>query len=313
MGVRVASGSDFAQLQKTANKNLEGVSQWERYFLQPLQESVEAAEKQITAQTSYDISSAYANYKKQQLNLLQNQALGTGFKEQVGSQLQSEYQTAFAEAQVEGASRLQSLQQQYQKTLAEEESRLLERGQQFADIEKIAYEFGGVDVSKLEDLGYYENINGVYQITDAGIDYFDKIFNQGKIVKDEEGKEVVKRFSDYLYDTDPELYEFYAQNIGDVREMVGGLSRSDATYNPEERAYKLELEALNKEMYDFVKENNYAYMVNSYKLLKNRDMSNWTDSQRLNYYKQEFNTMKDMLDYEKNLYRRGKTKKIDFD
>lgn len=236
MGFRVASASDYADLLKTSNKNLEGISQWEQYFLQPLQESFEAAGKQISAQTSYDISSAYANYKKQQLNILQNQTLGTGFKEQVGSDLLSQYQSAYATAQTEGADKLSKLQQQYQKTLATEEQSLLERGEKLRNIENYLWEFGGVDTSKIEELGYVKTVPGGYELTEKGIDYFDKMMNSGK-----QGKDKVEHFSDYLAEADPELYDFYVKNIEDVREVVGGLSRSDVTYSPEERAYDISI------------------------------------------------------------------------
>lgn len=251
MGFRVASASDYADLLKTSNKNSEGISQWEQYFLQPLQESYETAGKQISAQTSYDISSAYANYKKQQLNILQNQTLGTGFKEQVGSDLLSQYQSEYATAQSEGSEKLLTLQQQYQKALATEEQSLLERGEKLRNIENYLWEFGGVDTSKIEELGYVKTVPGGYELTEKGIDYFDQMMNKGKEYIDKETNQTkLDRFSDYLAEADPELYDFYVKNIEDVREVVGGLSRSDVTYSPEERAYKTEADEYKQKLID---------------------------------------------------------------
>ena len=283
MAFRVASGSDYAKLQKTANKNVEGVSQWEQYFLQPLQESFETAGKQISAQTSYDISGAYANYKKQQLNLLQNQALGTGFKEQAGASLLSQYQTAFGEAKAEETSKLTTLAQQYQKSLAEEESRLLKRGQQFADIEKAIYDFRGVDMSKLEDLGYYKNIDGVYQLTEAGKDLIDETLNLG-IVSDD-GK-TVSRFSDYIYETQPELYDFYTQNIEDIRELVGGLSRSDTAYSKEERHYNLDVSDVEKDLSTW-QSRVKSESLKDYFNIKSDDSFD-TGEEKAKYYKEQY-------------------------
>lgn len=283
MAFRVASSSDYAKLQKTANKNIEGVSQWEQYFLQPLQESFETAGKQITEQTNYDISGAYANYKKQQLNLLQNQALGTGFKEQAGTNLLSQYQTAFGEAKAEETSKLTTLAQQYQKSLAEEESRLLKRGQQFADIEKAIYDFRGVDMSKLEDLGYYENIDGAYQLTEAGKDLIDETLNLG-IVSDD-GK-TVSRFSDYIYETKPELYDFYTKNIEDIRELVGGLSRSDTAYSKEERYYDLAVSDVEKDLNEW-QSRVKSESLKDYFTITPED-SFGTNEEKSKYYKEQY-------------------------
>ena len=37
----IATATDYAQLQKEARKNALGISEWERYFLQPLKTSLE--------------------------------------------------------------------------------------------------------------------------------------------------------------------------------------------------------------------------------------------------------------------------------
>ena len=69
-------------------------------------------------QANYDISQAYANYKKQQLNLLQSQRLGTGFKENVSSILKSNYGNLFRGIKKEEAQNLADLEQAYLKKVA---------------------------------------------------------------------------------------------------------------------------------------------------------------------------------------------------
>lgn len=230
MGFRTASASDYAELLKETSKNASGVSKWEEYFLQPLQESFETAGKQISAKTSYDISSAYANYKKSQLSLLQNQALATGFKEQASEDLKSQYESAFATSKAEEASNLQTLSQQYQKQLQTEETRLLEEGANLANLEKAIFDFRGVDTDDLETLGYYETVDGETRLTDKGKAFIDETLN-APILIGEGKKATMSRFSDYLYDTDSDLYDYYIKNLGSVRETIGGLAPTDVSYD----------------------------------------------------------------------------------
>lgn len=230
MAFRTATSSDYAELLKSRNKNQQGISMWEEYFLQPVQSSFETAGKQISAQTNYDISGAYANYKKTQLNLLQNQALATGYKEQVGDELKSQYDTAFATAKVQESSRLQELNQEYQKVINAEENRLLEEGSKLANIEKSIFDFRNVSVDDLETLGYYETIDGETRLTDRGRAFIDETLNSAILTG--EGKDATATwFSNYLRTTDEDLYDYYVQNLGTVRETIGGLSPTDMSYN----------------------------------------------------------------------------------
>lgn len=230
MAFRTATSSDYAELLKSRNKNQQGISMWEEYFLQPVQSSFETAGKQISAQTNYDISSAYANYKKTQLNLLQNQALATGYKEQVGDELKSQYDTAFATAKAQESSRLQELNQEYQKVINAEENRLLEEGSKLANIEKSIFDFRNVSVDDLETLGYYETIDGETRLTDKGRAFIDETLNSAILTG--KGKDATATwFSDYLRTTDEDLYDYYVQNLGTVRETIGGLSPTDMSYD----------------------------------------------------------------------------------
>ena len=229
-----ATASDYAEAVKQYNKDAQGVSDWERYFLQPTQQAFETAASQVQQQTQYDISGAYANYLKNQRNIAQQSQLGTGFKEQVSQQLRDQYSSAFEQAKTEEAQQLTELQSEYQDTLATNEEALLQQGEQLAALEQAIYNYAGVDTSKLGlsveqgGLGYYTtDESGVTTLTDRGKAFFDEQLNR----IGESGKS----FSDWLYQTDSELYDFYTSNPDLAKQLIGGLEPGDVKFTDEER------------------------------------------------------------------------------
>ena len=229
-----ATASDYAEAVKQYNKDAQGVSDWERYFLQPTQQAFETAASQVQQQTQYDISGAYANYLKNQRNIAQQSQLGTGFKEQVSQQLRDQYSSAFEQAKTEEAQQLTELQSEYQDTLATNEEALLQQGEQLAALEQAIYNYAGVDTSKLGlsveqgGLGYYTtDESGVTTLTDRGKAFFDEQLN----TIGESGKS----FSDWLYQTDSELYDFYTSNPDLAKQLIGGLEPGDVKFTDEER------------------------------------------------------------------------------
>lgn len=228
-----ATASDYAEAVKQYNKDAQGVSDWERYFLQPTQQAFETAASQVQQQTQYDISGAYANYLKSQRNIAQQSQLGTGFKEQVSQQLRDQYSSAFEQAKTEEAQQLTELQSEYQDTLATNEEALLQQGERLAALEQAIYNYAGVDASKLGlsveqgGLGYYTtDESGVTTLTDRGKAFFDEQLN----TIGESGTS----FSDWLYKTDSELYDFYTSNPDLAKQLIGGLEPGDVKFTEEE-------------------------------------------------------------------------------
>lgn len=229
-----ATASDYAEAVKQYNKDAQGVSDWERYFLQPTQQAFETAASQVQQQTQYDISGAYANYLKSQRNIAQQSQLGTGFKEQVSQQLRDQYSSAFEQAKTEEVQQLTELQSEYQDILATNEEALLQQGEQLAALEQAIYNYAGVDTSKLGlsveqgGLGYYTtDESGVTTLTDRGKAFFDEQLN----TIGESGTS----FSDWLYKTDSELYDFYTSNPDLAKQLIGGLELGDVKFTDEER------------------------------------------------------------------------------
>lgn len=213
MAIYTGKASDYAELQKESLVKQSGVMDWEKFLLNT-QEG-----QSIQATADYDISQAYANYKQSEMNALQNTKLRSGFREKIASDLASSFEQQATQSRLNELSKLTQLSSAY-------DERLIKAGEQLSAIEKAAYEYGGVDLTKLGvgvdegGLGHYTNTNGTMELTNYGRAYFDKIFS-------------TPGFSEYLYEESPELYEYYASNVGDVREMVGGLDREDTSYDPD--------------------------------------------------------------------------------
>lgn len=247
----VGTASDYAALLKEYQAKQAGVKKWEDIFLQPYQTAAE----QVSTQTQYDISGAFAQYKKSQLSAMQNMQLGTGFKEQIASDLASQYGSAYSQLKQEEVSQLGQLQTSYLQTLAQQEEALIEQGEQFAELENKMFEFAGITRTQAESeygaelgsegtgLGYFENKGeGVYNITERGVDFYDELLNLGVATgeKDKEGNKIYKSFRDYLLEQEEnELYDFYTQNSDIVKQLVGGLESGDVSYDSNERNIEL--------------------------------------------------------------------------
>ena len=231
----IATATDYAQLQKEARKNALGVSEWERYFLQPLKTNLENEVAQTQQQMSYDISSAFANYQQQQRQLAQMSHLTSGFKEQLKENLESQYGASVATAQTQQLSNLSKIYGEFNTAIQEEESRLKTEGAIYRDIEDKLLDYGverGVLRSKslndLQKAGYYE-LNpetGSYEQTEKGQDLYKALLNASFNV-DENTSDT---FGDYLSSIDSDLYEKYVNRLGSARELVGGFSGENSGY-----------------------------------------------------------------------------------
>lgn len=216
------------------NEDAEGVSQWERFFLQPLQQSYQTAQGQIEQQAGYDISQAYANYKQSQLNLLQNQQLTSGFKEQVASSLQSNYESTYNQARATELSNLVALQEEYNTDLAEENERLLGIGENLARLEEDIWGYTGA-----EDVlasGYYTMKDGNMVLTDLGKDVIQRVlYGTDNWTTTEDGETTTQTgWAETLREADPDLYDWYSQNRGLVNTIIGGLDANTMDWTAED-------------------------------------------------------------------------------
>lgn len=227
----IATATDYAQLQKEARKNALGVSEWERYFLQPLKANLESSVASVQKQVGYDISSAFANYQQQQRQLAQMSNLTSGFKDKLKEDLEAQYGSSVAAAQTQQSNNLSNIYGAFNTALQEEESRLQTEGTVYRDIEDKLLDYGvergvitSTSLSDLQKEGYYElnPESGEYIITNKGQDLYRRLFNDTFNI-DENTSDT---FGDYLSEKDSKLYEKYARNSDIARYLIGGFSGS---------------------------------------------------------------------------------------
>jgi hypothetical protein len=152
----------------------------------------------VAEQASYDISGAYANYLKQQRNILSNDQLGAGFKDELTGDLQQQYQSAYSQVKAQQAASLTNIAseaaKQYStaydksvKMVDQIKSSYLKEAETRANIYKFAEEQIG-----LTDKGlvYTEpDENGDVSLTPYGVDLFREYFLTNNVMAalEEEG------------------------------------------------------------------------------------------------------------------------------
>jgi hypothetical protein len=229
-GVWKGLASDYAELSKEYKPYGTNVSLWES-FLTGAQTAYSNVGQQVSEKYAYDISDAYANYKQQQLQLQMNQQLGAGFKEQVGKQLQTGYESAFEKLKTEEAGALSDIVTDYNKTVSAQEQQFLKLGEMGKKFDKLISEFytnipeSGVktygDLYSIEEL---DDGTRVKTLTDAGKllyhDILSGIDTEGNLFTDFWLNE--DSVSDFTQEEREELYSAYRQNPELFKYMVSG-------------------------------------------------------------------------------------------
>lgn len=242
--------ADVVEAQKSARSSLYGGKKWEEYFLQPTKQYYQAAGEAVQQQTAYDISQAYANYKQQELALLQQQQLGTGFKEQQSSALQSQYGQTYSGLKSTELQNLMNVESQYQSTLAKEEERLAKQASQYQKLDRAVQEYfkqykdripGFEDIESFENL-YDVDKTGTKTLSERGKLLYEAILKGGDIDTsqyDDTGKRIGEAttysFDEYLQETDEDLYEMYLNDPDFAAQVISGSEYGDKVYSEEER------------------------------------------------------------------------------
>ena len=249
--------SDYARQLKEANKNAQGVSQWEEYFLKPLQGEYEAGMQQAAGQFNYDISSAFASYKKSQQDAALSTAW-TGEKTKYTNYLADAYTSAFSAAAQKQYGTYTSLSGQFADKLGQEEQSLLKEGQKYVDFQRMAYDyaqtnpdmFGDFDPTSRDAMSKYytTDAQGNLVLNKEGVDFWDKLLNS-KATTLEDGT-MTQDFGKYLYDENRDMYDFYQSNKESIREIVGGLDRGDFEYSTTERQEGIQSDKLQASIED---------------------------------------------------------------
>lgn len=173
--------SDWTEHIKDYSTTQDGISLWDQ-VLTGLQQNLELQTQAVQASTNYDISQAYANYLQSQRQLQQSNVL---FKEQLESNLQSSYQSAFQQAQVNETQELYNVAQAYQDELTNVENQFAERGETAARYAGELFEYAGQYGKYVPG---YEDIDWSGDLQAQGIYVPD---DQGNLVLSERGKDAL--------------------------------------------------------------------------------------------------------------------------
>lgn len=232
---KTALGSQYTQAVKEYQDEQSGISMWEQ-ALTGLQEAYKPQIEQINKAAEYDISQAFANYKKSQRALLQDRRMGSGLKEHYASGLASAYENQAQQIGVSQAQSLYETQSAFGKDVAALESQFAEYGEKLAALDKAIYESEGLDINlarlSVEEggLGHYEARDGKYVLTNKGKTFYDKALND-RITRSADELS----FQDWLLHNEyDDIYEFYTSDADRIRGLLAGEEVRDAEYTTDE-------------------------------------------------------------------------------
>lgn len=251
----VGTASDVYEMLKKDESTQNTITQIQNMF--------GVQEKQLEQQTAYDISSAYANYKKQQLSLMQNQKLASGFKNKLDNVMYNDYTTQYSNIGNEYASDIAKLEQQKQTAIADINEAVYEQAEnlnrldelllsygqftgEITDLSQIDKPYGAIydDQTGLTGLGFYEvDENGQRNLTDLGKDFYAKMLY---------GPNGGAKFVDWLNKEDEKLASFYKENQRLVNKYIAGLDEDVFDYS-EDMAKATNTLRKQKELYNFAK------------------------------------------------------------
>lgn len=235
----VATASDYAQALKERNKDLSGISEWEKYFLQPAQQAFESAVQTEQQKTAYDISGAYNAYKKQQMQLMQQDLFSEGFKKKQEQQLEASYASATAQLAAQGQANVNAQVEQYEEMLAAGEADLQKSAEKHTAFNKALLEYAslrGVNVNK-----WYSRV-----ADDRGMHY-DELNKRGRAdiarLMYDLGSKDVASFREWLSQNYSEEYDFLKTSQSEINKLYGlssdyrgiGLEKYEAAAQTEEK------------------------------------------------------------------------------
>ena len=230
--------------------NVQSIRDWLTGQTQLQQQQYQQTAQTAATQASYDISGAYANYLKQQRNIASQGQLETGYKEELGDVLESQYSSAYQQAKATQAENVASAAETYAKNVYQYSKEASEAVQSYyesaikeaeiqANIYKAAEEYAGFT----EDSQYplYELINDKYQLTDYGFDVM-----SSKILDAKGG------FKSYLEEQGlTDELDYYLSNPQGIHEKLFGIT--DTVYDQKsEESYKRRLGAVSKEGVSYI-------------------------------------------------------------
>lgn len=211
--------------------NVQSIQDWLTGQTQLAQQQYQQTAQTAATQASYDISGAYANYLKQQRNIASQGRLESGYKEELGDVLKSQYGSAYQQARATQAENVASAAETYAKNVASyAESAEKAASQIYAAAEKEAqlkaniYKFAEQELTNFDEKAFYTTGEkpGDVKITPYGVEQFRKYLLQDETFKqrlEEEGM--------------TEELEYYLSNSQNLHKQLFDIE-SD-TYDPKSK------------------------------------------------------------------------------
>lgn len=219
--------------------------------------SLTAAQQQYqqTAQTaatqaSYDISGAYANYLKQQRNIAAQGQLETGYKEELGDVLTSQYGSAYQQARATQATTaakayetyLKSAEQAYATQTENKElvdKLVQERASRAATFDELYRQFRGIENPDLLESSVYnpatgeypvyamDEKTGEYKLTEFGKNWYAEGLIDKVDFTNNNGETRAMSFEDWLKESgDEKQIEDWQKYAGEIMKDVAGIEYS---------------------------------------------------------------------------------------
>lgn len=191
--------------------NVQSIQDWLTGQTQVAQQQYQQIAQTAATQASYDISGAYANYLKQQRSIAAQGQLETGYKEELGDVLKSQYGSEYQQARATQAESITSAAETYAKNVSSyAKSAEKAAGQIYAAAEKEAqlkaniYKFAEQELANFDEEAFYTTGEkpGDVEITPYGIEQFRKYLLQDETFKqrlEEEG--LIEELEYYLSDS----------------------------------------------------------------------------------------------------------------
>ena len=218
-----------------------------------LTSSLSTAESDYTKETesaaqqaSYDISGAYANYLRQQRNIVAQGHLEKGYKEEVSNALHQQYESVYNQAtatQAEATAKaytsyLKSAQEAYStatKSKEEIDKLVQERASRSAKWYDLYNQFRRVDNTDLLESSVYNPTTGElpvyalnketgeYELTEFGKDWYNEGFT-GRVAFNDAGKSYTMSFEDWIKaEEDEKLLTEWQQYASEIMKDVAGI------------------------------------------------------------------------------------------
>lgn len=229
------------------------ISYWESLLAAPAAQYQSSVE-QATATRDYDISGAYANWKQNQLKLMQSSRLGTGVKSELSNSLQSAYQSQYNQAQQQWANSVSTALQNYTKNVNAAEEQVNTLATQFKDVQSKMLEYANEYLGGEYDTGD-EGLDKMFRtLKEGGYGFFEKTDNSNEYGSTSRLYEFIEkvlnnesRMTDEGYQYNfaewlerqggfDEFLNMYKEDPSRVADILGGSRASDLEYTKEERA-----------------------------------------------------------------------------